>query len=243
MKCLVLLALVGFAAAQTGGNNNNRFQGQFVWDLLKPALTAGEVEILLASRDANNYPTYNGIPQTSFACNGRVGFYADVDAQCQVFHRCDINGNMTSYLCVNSTIFNQITLICDAWYNVDCANSPQYESYANSRLYTDLPLFDTPPADYLTPAQRAQQAADQQAVGGAGSQAGQPTAQQRPQASASRIQARPRPAGGQLRVNTLPARAPNVRSAEIVVQPAGQAQAGRTQDGVDQSQTQDQTQQ
>ncbi|GAU95716.1 hypothetical protein RvY_07290 [Ramazzottius varieornatus] len=167
MKCLVLLALVGFAAAQTGGNNNNRFQGQFVWDLLKPALTAGEVEILLASRDANNYPTYNEIPQTSFACNGRVGFYADVDAQCQVFHRCDINGNMTSYLCVNSTIFNQITLICDAWYNVDCANSPQYESYANSRLYTDLPLFDTPPAGYLTPAQRAaQQAAEIQAAGG-----------------------------------------------------------------------------
>ncbi|GAV04487.1 hypothetical protein RvY_14757 [Ramazzottius varieornatus] len=39
-KFLVVLALVGFAAAQSGNNNN--FQGQFVWDLLKPALTAGE---------------------------------------------------------------------------------------------------------------------------------------------------------------------------------------------------------
>ncbi|GAU95150.1 hypothetical protein RvY_06825 [Ramazzottius varieornatus] len=76
-------------------------------------------------------------------------------------------GNMTSYLCVNSIVFNQVTLICDAWYNVDCANSAQCETYANSRLYTDLPLFDTPPADYLTPAQRAaQQAAEVQAAGG-----------------------------------------------------------------------------
>ena len=120
MKFLVLLALVGFAAAQQQSNNNNRFQGQYVFDLLKPALTAGEVETLLASRDAT-YPTYSEIPQTSFQCRPQPGFYADVEAQCQVFHRCDINGNQTSYMCVNSTVFNQITLICDAWYNVDCA--------------------------------------------------------------------------------------------------------------------------
>ena len=118
MKFLVVLALVGFAAAQ----QSNKYAGRYVFDLIKPALTAGEVETLLASRDAS-YPTYNGIPQTNFACSqhGQPGFYADVDTQCQVFHRCDINGNQTSYLCVNTTVFSQITLVCDAWYNVDCA--------------------------------------------------------------------------------------------------------------------------
>ena len=122
MQSLVLLALVGFAAAQFQGNaQTNKFAGQYVFDLLKPALTAGEVETLLASREAI-YPTYSEIPQTKFNCasKNQAGFYTDIDAQCQVFHRCDLNGNQTSYLCVNSTIFNQITLICDAWYNVDC---------------------------------------------------------------------------------------------------------------------------
>ena len=34
--------------------------------------------------------------------------------------------------------------------------SHDVEDYANSRLYTDLPLFDTPPADYISPSQLVQ---------------------------------------------------------------------------------------
>ena len=61
-------------------------------------------------------------PQTSFSCASKAqpGFYADTEAQCQVFHRCDQSLNQTDYICVNTTVFNQITLVCDAWYNVDC---------------------------------------------------------------------------------------------------------------------------
>ena len=68
------------------------------------------------------WPTYNSIPQTNFDCASKKqpGFYADVETRCQVFRRCDINGNMTSFLCTNMTVFNQITLTCDYWYNVDC---------------------------------------------------------------------------------------------------------------------------
>lgn len=138
-----------------GQGNNNRMQGKFVWDLLKTPLTADEVQTIMSSRDANSYPQYNLIPKTAFDCaqKAQAGFYADADTQCQVFHRCDLQGNQTSYLCVNSTVFNQITLVCDSWFNVDCGRSLDYENFANSRLYTNQPLFDTPPADYISPGQ------------------------------------------------------------------------------------------
>ncbi|OQV25672.1 hypothetical protein BV898_00604 [Hypsibius exemplaris] len=156
MQYLVLFAIIGTATCQFSGRSidTSKTQGKFVWDLQKAPLTVPEMAVLLSQRDAG-YPKHNDIPQTSFSCAAKVGpgFYADPEAQCQVFHRCDQNGDRTSYLCVNSTIFNQITLICDSWFNVDCDKSVDYENYANSRLYTNLPLFDTPPADYVAPSQ------------------------------------------------------------------------------------------
>ena len=118
MKFLVLFGLFGIAACQM---QESRFQGKYVWDLLKPALTAEEIQTLVTSRDAI-FPMLHDIPDTGFSCASKAqpGFYADQEAQCQVFHRCDQEMNMTSYLCVNSTLFNQITLVCDSWYNVDC---------------------------------------------------------------------------------------------------------------------------
>jgi Chitin binding Peritrophin-A domain len=117
MKFLVLCALVGLAACE----GNSKTQGKFVWDLLKPALTSAEVLTLLSSKDAG-YPTYSSVPQTAFSCSSKAqpGFYADVDTQCQVFHRCDQSLNQTDFMCVNSTVFNQITLVCDSWFNVEC---------------------------------------------------------------------------------------------------------------------------
>jgi len=151
MKCLILFALVGFAVCAPG---NSKTQGKFVWDLLKPSLSAVEIQTIVESRDIS-FPMLHTIPDTGFNCQSKAqpGFYADQEARCQVFHRCDQNMNQTSYLCVNSTIFNQITLVCDSWFNVDCEKSADMENFANSRLYTDLPLFDSPPADYIAPSQ------------------------------------------------------------------------------------------
>ncbi|OQV19724.1 hypothetical protein BV898_06263 [Hypsibius exemplaris] len=153
MMFLVICALIGFAAAETG---DTKTVGKFVYDLLKNPLSSSEIATLLASKDAV-YPTYSqqNLPRTSFSCDSKAqaGFYADPEAQCQVFHRCDLNLNQTSYICVNTTVFNQITLVCDNWYNVDCGKSIDYENFGNSRLYTNLPLFDSPPADYVSPYQ------------------------------------------------------------------------------------------
>jgi hypothetical protein len=148
MKVLIVLTVLCMASCNVSAVT-------YVWDLLKPALTSDEVLTLITSRDAI-YPTYASIPDTKFACSNykQPGFYADMDTQCQVFHRCDQAGNQTSYICVNSTVFNQITLICDAWFNVECARSGEFVDFANSRLYTDKPLFDTPPADYVAPSQK-----------------------------------------------------------------------------------------
>lgn len=118
MKFFIFCALVGSAVSQ----GSSKTQGKFVWDLLKPALSSEEIATLMSLKDSS-YPTYSKVPQTSFSCASKAqpGFYADVDTQCQAFHRCDQGGNQTDYLCVNTTVFNQITLICDYFYNVDCS--------------------------------------------------------------------------------------------------------------------------
>lgn len=47
----------------------------------------------------------------------------------QVFHICE-GGKKISFLCPNGTIFQQTDLICDWWFRVNCASSPDY--YAES---------------------------------------------------------------------------------------------------------------
>merc|ERR1712106_88470 len=74
-----------------------------------------------------DYPIYTEAPETAFSCDGQIdgGYYADEEAQCQVFHICTADGAgglaKYSFLCPNGTIFNQNYFICDWWSNVDCA--------------------------------------------------------------------------------------------------------------------------
>ena len=55
------------------------------------------------------------------------GYYADAEAQCQVFHICTADGQgglaKYSFLCPNGTIFNQNYFICDWWFNFDCSEA------------------------------------------------------------------------------------------------------------------------
>jgi len=76
-----------------------------------------------------DYPIYAEVPETGFACDGQVdgGYYADGEAECQVFHICTADGagglSKYSFLCPNGTIFNQNYFICDWWFNFDCAEA------------------------------------------------------------------------------------------------------------------------
>ena len=76
-----------------------------------------------------DYPIYAEVPESGFACDGQVdgGYYADPEAECQVFHICTNDGqgglSKYSFLCPNGTVFNQNYFICDWWFNFDCAEA------------------------------------------------------------------------------------------------------------------------
>ena len=87
----------------------------------------GSLEETIPGVPGDDYPIFAEVPDTSFVCDGLVegGYYADVEAECQVFHICgnDGNGGLTKYsfLCPNGTIFQQQYFVCDWWFNVDCS--------------------------------------------------------------------------------------------------------------------------
>merc|ERR1712123_91956 len=87
-----------------------------------------------------DYPIYTEAPETAFSCDGQIdgGYYADEEAQCQVFHICTADGAgglaKYSFLCPNGTIFNQNYFICDWWFNVDCAESAALAEAKNSEI-------------------------------------------------------------------------------------------------------------
>ncbi|OQV18339.1 hypothetical protein BV898_07542 [Hypsibius exemplaris] len=115
-------------------------QNPLVWDAL--LVLKGSGPHVLSSIDFTHPPS---VPP--FDCNSvhQPGFYADVNLDCRVYHRCDIRGGLTTYLVSSSptVVFNQITLTPDWYYNVDCSKSADFFDYSNARLYhRNWPLFD-----------------------------------------------------------------------------------------------------
>ncbi|KAK4304393.1 hypothetical protein Pmani_023662 [Petrolisthes manimaculis] len=76
----------------------------------------------------------------TFDCTDRpIGFYADQEFNCQIFHMCDEDGRRIPYMCANDTGFNQEFRICDWAYNFDCPSADQW-FYLNELTYvTDPP--------------------------------------------------------------------------------------------------------
>ncbi|KMZ02780.1 RNA polymerase II degradation factor 1 isoform X2 [Drosophila simulans] len=104
-------------------------------------------------RPGIDYPNYAEIPQTSFECTKQryKGFFGDPETNCQVWHYCDLNGGKASFLCPNGTIFSQIALTCDWWFNVKCSTTAQLY-VLNERLYKYiLPFNPKFPEDYNGP--------------------------------------------------------------------------------------------
>ena len=100
-----------------------------------PAIEALAENIPGGGVPGEDYPILSEVPQTAFACENQQfpGYYADTDGQagCQVFHICQDRGNriqQNSFLCPNGTIFNQQYLVCDWWFNFDCADAESFYS-------------------------------------------------------------------------------------------------------------------
>merc|ERR1712227_191451 len=108
-----------------------------------------------------DYPIYSEVPESGFTCDGQVdgGYYADGEAECQVFHICTADGagglSKYSFLCPNGTIFNQNYFICDWWFNFDCSTAEDLYSlndqYAAERDAL-APAASDAQADYAAPA-------------------------------------------------------------------------------------------
>merc|ERR1712066_732463 len=116
-----------------------------------------------------DYPIFSEAPETAFSCEGQVngGYYADPEAECQVFHICSDDGAgglaKYSFLCPNGTIFNQNYFICDWWFNVDCSEAEALAEAKNSELQSEreaaearlaeLAAEESAPAGYGAPAE------------------------------------------------------------------------------------------
>ncbi|XP_059610299.1 uncharacterized protein LOC132257425 [Phlebotomus argentipes] len=102
----------------------------------------------------DNFTTRVELPQTSFHCGDQKhfpGLYADENLGCMVFHVCALTDDgliMKSFLCPESTLFDQSILKCNWWFYVDCkisrslydSNIPVSKSY---QLMKALTFFST----------------------------------------------------------------------------------------------------
>ena len=96
------------------------------------------------------------------------GYYADEEAQCQVFHICTADGAgglaKYSFLCPNGTIFNQNYFICDWWFNVDCAESAALAEAKNSEVASAREAASAAAASDAVDSYAAPEAADESAA-------------------------------------------------------------------------------
>ncbi|CAI6346695.1 unnamed protein product [Macrosiphum euphorbiae] len=89
------------------------------------------------------YLDFDNLPDTNFSCDGKVigGYYADVETGCQMFHVCTIGQKAEitdiKFLCLNGTVFDQETRVCERLDEVDCSRSESFfdlnlELYGNN---------------------------------------------------------------------------------------------------------------
>ncbi|KAL3267811.1 hypothetical protein HHI36_006943 [Cryptolaemus montrouzieri] len=98
------------------------------------------------------YLDFDNLPDTNFSCVGKVigGYYADLETNCQMFHVCTI-GQLEEpmdirFLCLNGTVFDQETRVCERIDEVDCSKSEKFYSL-NLELYgnTQPPALEENP--------------------------------------------------------------------------------------------------
>ncbi|XP_077292207.1 uncharacterized protein LOC143915429 [Arctopsyche grandis] len=109
-----------------------------VWLWLLLFIFQNEFRISYAAEPG--YLDFDNLPETNFSCAGKVigGYYADLETDCQMFHVCTI-GQLEEpmdikFLCLNGTVFDQETRVCERVDEVDCSKSEHFYSL-NLELY------------------------------------------------------------------------------------------------------------
>eukprot|EP00095_Tigriopus_kingsejongensis_P007240 snap_masked-scaffold435_size171904-processed-gene-0.7 protein:Tk07240 transcript:snap_masked-scaffold435_size171904-processed-gene-0.7-mRNA-1 annotation:"hypothetical protein DAPPUDRAFT_106356" len=109
-------------------------------------LIPSTVAFIVAIGSATIVKRWEEFPNATFTfdCTDRsIGFYADLEFDCQIFHLCDAAGRRIPYMCDKMTAFNQKFRVCDWAYNVDCETAPDWY-YLNDLTYEAPP----PKANY-----------------------------------------------------------------------------------------------
>merc|ERR1711868_167526 len=141
---------------------DNYGQPQYGDDLDTAASDAADPLAMLQSAvpgvPGEDYPIYAEVPESGFTCEGQVdgGYYANPEAQCQVFHICTADGAgglaQYSFLCPNGTVFNQNYFICDWWFNFDCAEAEGlYGLNDQIRAEAEAAAANEPQGSYASP--------------------------------------------------------------------------------------------
>ncbi|XP_057374089.1 polyhomeotic-like protein 1 [Daphnia carinata] len=111
------------------GRTSSPSHQQFLFGLLALGVLSWSVNPV--SGEVRRPPNYHHdhMPETSFTCAGKVvgGYYADPDADCQMFHVCvQVDENDVrdfKFMCPNDTVFDQENFICANWFEIDCRSS------------------------------------------------------------------------------------------------------------------------
>jgi len=117
-----------YSAQPAYGDDQDVYQGA-ASDAVSSDSNLAMLEKAVPGVPGEDYPIYAEVPESGFSCDGQVdgGYYADPEAECQVFHICTADGAgglaKYSFLCPNGTVFNQNYFICDWWFNFDCAEA------------------------------------------------------------------------------------------------------------------------
>ncbi|XP_013189668.2 mucin-5AC isoform X1 [Amyelois transitella] len=107
-------------------------------------------EFVMSGSIKPGYLDFDNLPETNFTCAGKVigGYYADLETSCQMFHVCTVGQQDEpmdiKFLCLNGTVFDQETRVCERVDEVDCTKSEKFYSL-NLELYgsTAPPIIQT----------------------------------------------------------------------------------------------------
>lgn len=145
--CWCFVSIARFSAAHTTTTRKSHLQPLLIFQ--SPLFLSLARSLPAIRNDALQYLDFDNLPETNFTCAGKVigGYYADLETSCQMFHVCTI-GQLDEpmdikFLCLNGTVFDQETRVCERVDEVDCTKSERFY-YLNLELYgnTMLPLSE-----------------------------------------------------------------------------------------------------
>ncbi|OQV21624.1 hypothetical protein BV898_04524 [Hypsibius exemplaris] len=122
---LAVLLLLGAALVSAGKGNKTKTARKTRSVSLTQLNAEDTATVLRIAKAGRDYPVLESPPKTNFTCAAAWivpgTLYADRETACQVFHKCDEAGVLSTYICPIKTIFNDQSQTCEWFHQVDCS--------------------------------------------------------------------------------------------------------------------------